>query len=174
MATQGISTICCQKVRKIGVCAGTGVFCLGGVKRAKGDIVGPLLSGDHGQMAAVMAGHTQYGALLHQRSGIGDRAVILSDMGAIRAKLGHQIGAVIEQDGDTGLLRHGDDAISQREQLRIGRGCAGPVLQPDLEAGDITACEGLGELGGEGVQIGDDGRRDEIEAADMIHGEDLA
>jgi hypothetical protein len=90
-------------------------------------------------------------------------AVPLAEMGAVAARADREVRAVVHQHRDAAGLRDGQDR-RRRAEDRVVRG----VLQPDLQRPDVARIERAGELFGEGCDVRDRGRRDEIEAGARV------
>src|SRR4051812_28365756 len=106
----------------------------GRVKGAEGDIIGTRLPGGHGEMAAVVAGHSDLGGRAEQRPRLPRIAVALAEMDSVGGEPLRQRHVVIDDEGD--LVRLADTLERWRESRRLV-----PVdaFDPELERRDRSA-----------------------------------
>ncbi len=127
MATQGSSISSDHQRRILGVGAGRRLFGRGREEGAEGDVVGAVLAGLHGEVAAGVAGDAQ-GEAGQELAGVGGRRVGLADMGAVAARSGGEVGAVVEQEGDAAGLDDRAQGVDGAAPGVVGR-----VLQAELD-----------------------------------------
>ena len=143
------------------------LFGVGGIEGAEGDVVGAGFSGFHGQMAGVVAGDADDGFVADGGAGLFVGHVILAHMHAVAAGLEGEVGAVVEDEGDASALDFGAQEVDGAANLVVGQ-----ALKAQLHAGDISGIEGGGQGLGEGRDVGQAGRRHQIEAAGGGNGRD--
>ena len=100
-----------------------------------------------------MAGGAE-GEILQDAPCLGNRHVVLPDMGAVAAGLHGQVRAVVQQQGHAPVLHDRPQHIDRAAQIVLR-----PVLQPELDGGHLSRIQrcrqGVAELGGNERRWGD-------------------
>jgi len=85
-------------------------------------------------------------------------------MDSVAVQLRRQVRAIVQDHSHAAGL---GDRLQGADGL--GDRIVAHILQPDLQGGHIAAFQGLGEVAREPIQIGQDRRRNQIEAAGERH-----
>ena len=145
-------------------------FGLGWKKRAEGDVIGAGFGRLQSQVARGVASDPDNGGWTNDAPGLGVRAIRLADVNAIGVKGCSKIRPIIDQHSDVAVLGGRKDTAGQLADLRIRGWDACRVFKTDLKAGDVAGVHRSVELACKCVDLGDDGRGDQIKSATRGHG----
>jgi hypothetical protein len=137
-----------------------GIFGGGRIKSTESHIVGALFSGEHRQMARIMASDADDGAGANGFAGLGVRTVLLTDMDAVAAGFKSQVRPVVQDEGDAAALRFRTQNIDD-----AAKGVVFEILHAKLKTGDVARIQGQGHGFGKTGKIVELGRRDQVKAA---------
>ena len=119
------------------------------VEGTEGDVIGTGIGSLDRQMTGIMAGHAEDGPVSEGGARVGTCAVLLADMGPVRAHFLCQFGPVVDQQGHVARVADGEkgfrrdaDCICEGRSLRCR-------FQAQLNTGDIAAVQGFGQGFGE-------------------------
>src|SRR5260221_9374373 len=104
----------------------------------EGDVIGARLGRVDGEVPAVMAGDADDAIGTEQAARLIIGSILLPDMDAVAARLGGEIGPVVEQESDAAPLRYWQQNVAGAFDVVIRR-----VFQAELYAGDVAGVEGL-------------------------------